>query len=240
MLGPPSDHATYHDDGSLPSPDVAPGHLRKECNSLMYNGLSAALDLRARLRNAGRARAGLFVLCAHVPLQPQTPIRLSVAGTRTGRKSSAIITAPGETSGPVAEPTRRDADSPIGACEGRGVRRPGRSRVLGCRGDPCGRPSPTIVVARADVLHEFGTGRDKPVPSHGTKTELLLIQRVGRTPFNIIQGAQAATAALVSCPSAPRSPGVETFVEDAPRERSDRRCSFHQRTAWLGRRRAGA
>ena len=31
-----------------------------------------------------------------------------------------------------------------------------------------------------------------------------------------------------------------SFVEVAPRERSDRRCSFHERTAWLGRRRAGA
>ena len=59
----------------------------------------------------------------------------------------------------------------------------------------------------------LASGRDKPVPSHGTKTKLLLIQWVVKTPFNIIQGAEAAAAALVSCTSVPRRAGGETCME---------------------------
>ena len=145
MLGPPSSPVqTYHDDDSLPSPNVAPSRLCKKCNYLIYKVLSPALDLRARFRNAGRARAGLFVLCAHVPLQPQTPpgcqSRARAQDENPRRSSRPPVRHPGQL------PNQRDVMLIARSTRARGV----ASTDLADRA--CSGVGATLVVARPRPL----------------------------------------------------------------------------------------
>ena len=97
---------------------------------------------------------------------------LSVASTRTGPKSSAIIAAPGEKCG------------------------------LAPKGRRLGRQRRTLVVARLDAVHEFGmgTGRHEGVPYGASlKNRSIVSSFSARSPV-ITAGAAEMSSTCSSVP----------------------------------------
>ena len=159
-----------------------------------------AMRERTFLANPSRTVEDAHVVRCAIPSPPQrtiavVPCCLLVVTTRclpvcTGARAQTLHWASIQTAGALVLRSGQDSVAP-GSMPARASRtqrwewyrgdsvapaaRCASARSVGNgRGDPCGRPSSTLVVARVEPCMPSSAGRDKPVPLHGTSRKPLI------------------------------------------------------------------